>query len=130
MITITYLGGKIMKEHIITNENGNIKIDKNVIAKYAGNIVVKCSGIIEMAVSDMHDRLGRLFKKNDLSNGIRVDFVDDKIVLDVHVIASYGVNLLAVTENIVSDVKYYVEKYTGLEVSKVNVYVDGLHRID
>jgi uncharacterized alkaline shock family protein YloU len=37
---------------------------------------------------------------------------------------------MSVSNNIISDVKYKVEEFTGLEVEKVNVYVEGVKDID
>ena len=35
-----------------------------------------------------------------------------------------------VTENLVNNVRYKVEEYTGLEVVKINIYVEGVRVID
>jgi uncharacterized alkaline shock family protein YloU len=35
-----------------------------------------------------------------------------------------------VTDNLVSSVKYRVEDFTGLEVEKINVFVEGVRVID
>ena len=51
--------------------------------------------------------------------------VDNKLVIDLHIIVSFGVNIPAIVKSIVNKVKYTVEDATGLEVSKVNVFVDG-----
>jgi uncharacterized alkaline shock family protein YloU len=53
-----------------------------------------------------------------------------KLVIDFHVIVSYGVNIMAVADNLVSSVKYRVEDFTGLEVEKINVFVEGVKVID
>jgi uncharacterized alkaline shock family protein YloU len=50
--------------------------------------------------------------------------------LDFHIIVSYGVSIMAVADNLVETVKYRVEDFTGLEVQKVNVYVEGVRAID
>ena len=54
----------------------------------------------------------------------------NKLVIDFHVIVSYGVNITAVTDNLISSVKYRVEDFTGLEVERINVYVEGVRVID
>ena len=38
----------------------------------------------------------------------------------------HGVNLAAVGEAIISEVRYVVHKQTGTEVKSVNVYVDSI----
>ena len=37
---------------------------------------------------------------------------------------------MAVSENLISSVRYRVEDFTGLEVEKINVYVEGVRVID
>ena len=47
-----------------------------------------------------------------------------KLTLDFHVIVSYGVSISAVTNNLIDNVKYKVEEFTGLEVEKINIFVE------
>ena len=66
----------------------------------------------------------KLLKKESLTHGIQVEISDDnKIGIDFHVIISYGVSISAVCENLVSNVKYRVEEFTGMDVDKINRYV-------
>ena len=55
---------------------------------------------------------------------------NNKLVLDFHVIVAYGVSISTVCENLVGNVKYRVEEFTGMEVDKINVYVEGVRVID
>ena len=55
---------------------------------------------------------------------------NNKLVLDFHVIVAYGVSILAVSENLISNVKYKVEEFTGIEIEKINVFVEGVRVID
>ena len=49
---------------------------------------------------------------------------------NVHVIVSYGVSISAVADNLIDNVKYKVEEFTGLEIEKINIYVEGVRVID
>ena len=55
---------------------------------------------------------------------------DNKITLNFHVIVSYGVSISAVTDNLISNVKYKVEEFTGMTVDKINIYIEGVRVID
>ena len=55
---------------------------------------------------------------------------DNKISLDLHVIVAYGVSIKAVSDNLMSNLKYRVEEFTGLEVETVNIFVEGVRVID
>ena len=43
---------------------------------------------------------------------------------------AYGVSISAVTDNLISDVKYRVEEFSGMQVDKINVYIEGVRVID
>lgn len=110
---------------------GIITIDPEVIAKYAGSVAVECFGIVGMAAVSMKDGLVKLLKKESLTKGIQVGISDEnKITLNFHVIVAYGVSISAVTDNLISNVKYKVEEFTGMSVDKINIYIEGVRVID
>ena len=45
-------------------------------------------------------------------------------------IVLYGVSIVTVCNNLISNVKYKVENFTGLEIEKVNIFVEGVRVID
>ena len=118
-----------MKCHI-TTELGEILIDTDVIATYAGTIAVECFGIVGMASRNVKDGLVKLLRKESLSKGINVTVVDNRIHIDFHVIVSYGVSISAVTENLIETVRYKVQEFTGVPVEKINIFVEGVRVID
>ena len=72
----------------------------------------------------------KLLKRESQSKGILVTMEEDGISLDFHVIVAYGVSIQAVAENLIENVRYKVEEYTGMKVKDVNVYVEGVRVID
>ncbi len=109
---------------------GNIAIDRDVIANYAGSVAVECFGIVGMASVNVKDGFVRLLKPDSLSTGITVLIKNSGISFDFHLIVAYGVNILTVSDNLISTVKYKVEEFTGLKVEKVNIFVEGVRVID
>ena len=104
---------------------GQIIIDTDVIATYAGSVAVECFGIVGMAA------VSKLLGKNSLKHGISVRITEDnKIRLNFHVIVAYGVNISTIADNLVSNVKYKVEAFTGMEIDKIDIYVEGVRAID
>ena len=98
----------------MSTDLGIITIDPEVIAKYAGSVAVECFGIVGMAAVSMKDGLVKLLKKESLTKGIQVGISDEnKITLNFHVVVAYGVSISAVTDNLISNVKYKVEEFTG-----------------
>ncbi|HJB33055.1 MAG TPA: Asp23/Gls24 family envelope stress response protein [Candidatus Blautia merdipullorum] len=109
---------------------GKITIDTDVIATYAGSVAVECFGIVGMAAVSMKDGLVKLLKRDSLKHGINVTIADNKITLEFHVIVAYGVSISAVSDNLISNVKYKVEEFTGLTIEKINILVEGVRVID
>ena len=110
---------------------GKIVIDTDVIATYAGSVAVECFGIVGMAAVSMKDGLVKLLRRDSLQHGISVTITEDnKIRLSFHVIVAYGVNISTIADSLVSNVKYKVEAFTGLEIEKINICVEGVRAID
>jgi uncharacterized alkaline shock family protein YloU len=119
-----------MKGHL-DGQLGNISIDSEVIARYAGSTAVECFGIVGMAAVSMKDGLVKLLKGDSLTRGIRVEIDDHNMIeLDFHVIVAYGVSISTVADNLIENVKYKVQEFTGLEIKKINIFVEGVRVID
>ena len=111
--------------------NGKIFIDNDVIATYAGSVAVECFGIVGMAAVNMKDGLVKLLKRDYLNHGINVTVDEDNLItIDFHVIVSYGISIATVSDNLIETVKYKVESFTGLQIKKINIYVEGVRVID
>ena len=109
---------------------GSIVIDPEVIAQYAGLEAMECFGIVGMAAVSVKDGIVKLLKKESITRGISVTVVNNRLIMDFHVIVAYGVSILAVSDNLISNVKYKVEEFTGLEIEKINIFVEGVRVID
>ena len=109
---------------------GNIYLDPEVIAQYAGSVAVECFGIVGMASVNVKDGLVKLLMKESITHGISVNIVNNKLILDFHVIVAYGVSIITVCDNLINNVKYKVESFTGLEIEKINIFVEGVRVID
>ncbi len=119
-----------MKETSMNTHMGNITIDNEVIAQYAGSVAMECFGVVGMAGINVKDGLVKLLKMDSMTRGINVSINKNKLTLNFHVILAYGVSILAVSDNLISNVKYKVEEFTGIEVAKINIFVEGVRVID
>ncbi|HAG69799.1 MAG TPA: Asp23/Gls24 family envelope stress response protein [Lachnospiraceae bacterium] len=108
----------------------NVSINTEVIAQYAGTVAMECFGIVGMAAVNMKDGIVKLLKKETLTHGINVKSTDGQLQLEFHVIVAYGVSIQAVTDNLISNVKYKVEEFTGLTIERINIYIEGVRVID
>ncbi len=109
---------------------GEILVNTDVIAKYAGSAAVECFGVVGMASIKMKDGLAKLLRMENLNQGVDVLIEENKITINLHIIVSYGVSISAVAENLIGNVRYKVEEFSGLQVVKVNVFVEGVRVID
>ena len=115
----------------MSTDLGIVTIDPEVVAKYAGTVAVECFGIVGMATVSMKDGLVHLLKKESLTRGITVAISDENhISINFHIVVAYGVSISAVTENLISNVKYKVEEFSGMPVDKINIYIEGVKVID
>ncbi len=119
-----------MKVSSMDTHMGNISIDQEVIARFAGTVAMEVIGVVGMANMNMRDGLVGLLKKDNMTRGIQVILNNNKLTLNFHIVVSYGVKILAVSENLIDSVKYKVEEFTGIEVEKINIFVEGVKVID
>ena len=115
----------------INNKLGEIQISSDVIAMYAGMTAVECFGIVGMAAVSMKDGLVKLLKRESMTKGVGVTVNEDnQITIDFHIITVYGINIATIADNLMNNVKYKVEAFTGMKVEKINIYVEGVRLID
>ena len=109
------------------SENGKLIISANVYSDIAGTAASNCFGVKGMAARSVTDGVYHLLRKESMSKGVRVDFhPEGDISIDLHIIVDNGVNLTAVANSIISEVRYVVTKTTGTPVRAVNVYIDSI----
>jgi uncharacterized alkaline shock family protein YloU len=114
----------------MNTEMGEVIIDRDVLAKYAGMATTDCIGIVGMAAVNVKDGVTKLLKKENAARGVNVYVSDNRIKIELHVIVAYGVSIRAVARNVLESVHYKIEEYTGLTVEKINVVVEGVRIVD
>lgn len=110
------------KTEIITENDESIKIANDVVASIAGVAVSEVQGVAGMAGG-----ITELFGKKSLSKGIKVEVGEKETKIDVNIIVEYGVRIPDVAFEIQNRVKKAVETMTGLNVSSVNIHIQGIN---
>ena len=109
------------------NEQGNVCVSTKVYTDIAGTAASNCFGVKGMAARSMKDGVYKLLRKESASKGVKVEFhEDDSISIDLHIMVDHGVNLGAVGNSIISEVRYVVTNTTGTQVRDVNVFIDSV----
>lgn len=115
----------------MSNDNGEILIENEVIAQYAGHAALECFGIVGMAKVSVKDGLAKLLKGDSISKGVNVKVdMNNNLSIDFHIIVAYGVCISTVCDNLISSVKYSIEEMTGMKVCAINIFVEGVRVID
>ena len=110
-----------------STENGTVNVSANVYTEIAGTAATNCFGVKGMAARSVRDGLYHLLRKESASKGVHVEFHEDNTIsIDLHIMVDNGVNLPAVAQSIISEVRYVVTNTTGTQVKAVNVYVDSV----
>ena len=114
----------------IQTEFGSILIDNEVIARVAGLAAIECYGVVGMASINVKDGIVQLLLGDSLTKGIRVDTdPEGKVDLEFHIVVEYGTKISAIADNLTSTVRYKVSDMLGIEVSHVDIFVEGV-RVD
>ena len=109
------------------NENGSVNISTSVYTDIVGTAASNCMGVKGMAARSVKDGLYHLLRKESMGKGVHVEFNEDNsISIDLHIMVGDGVNLTAIGNAIIDEVRYMVENCTGTKVRAVNVYIDSL----
>jgi len=107
---------------IVTENDESIKIANDVVASIAGVAVSEVPGVYGMAGG-----ITEIFGKKGLSKGIKVEVGEKDTKIDVNIIVEYGVRIPDVAFEIQNRVKKAVETMTGLNVSSVNIHIQGIN---
>ncbi len=112
--------------NLLQTELGTVYVEEAALAKMAGHIATKCYGVVGMVYRSRRDGIVSLLKRDKMGKGIQVRMVEGGISVSLHIMVEYGVNISAVSESIVKNVKYQMAENTGLEIREVNVHVESI----
>ena len=109
---------------------GKISISPDVVSTYAGSVAVECFGIVGFGAISVKDGIVHLLKNEKLTRGIEVKIDEEGIELNFSLIIAYGVNIQTVTDNLIETVRYKVEEFTGLKLTRIHINIVGVRVID
>ncbi len=109
---------------------GEVRLSKEVIAQYAGAEAAACFGVVGLGAYSVKDGIVKVLKREKQTHGISVENKTGKISLELHIVVAYGVSIQAVADSLISNVSYQVESFTGMEVEKISIFVEGVRVVD
>ena len=110
----------------VSTEQENIQISNDVIAVIAGVAVSEVAGVANTVGGFAGGISEVLSGKKNMAKGIKVDKTEGIIKIDVNIIVEYGTRIPDVAFEIQNRVKKAVENMTGMNVTEVNVHVQGV----
>ncbi len=111
----------------IQNHLGTIQISNEYLTSLIGQTVTGCFGVVQMNPFGPKQGMLSVFNKNSaIDRGVIINFKNEKLIIDLHITVSYGVNISAVVDSVINKVRYVISEGTDLTVSKINVFIDGM----
>ena len=109
------------------NTFGKVSMTGDYFAGLVSAAASSCYGVADMATSGASDTVkGMIFGSDFPDKGVRVTEDGGKLVIELHIKVTYGLNISAIVKSTTHKVKYVVEDATGLQVKKINVSVDDI----
>ena len=111
----------------LQNERGSICIASDVFTILTGDAATNCFGVKGMTVRSVTDGLVHLLKNESKGKGVHVTYNDDNsISIELHIAVDQGVNIPVICESIIHRVRYQVTQGTGVDVKRVDIFIDSM----
>ena len=101
---------------------GEVQISNDVLAVISAMAAMEVDGVVAMAGNITAELVSKLGMKK-LSKGVRVDVVDNTVMVDLSIILRINENIVTISKKVQDKVKTTVENMTGMEVAYVNVNI-------
>ena len=109
------------------NNYGKVTIDDSVLANLVAETVMESYGVVGLARRSAKDDIYELLKLENMSKGVEIHKNDDGTInIYVSIFILYGVRIAVISQNIIDNVKYKVEKSLHVRVNEVNILVQGI----
>src|SRR6266702_8908744 len=105
---------------------GKIEVLPNAIHTIAKKATSECYGVVGITAPRLHHRQAVLLPPEQSNSGVQVRFVNDQLIIEVYVALEYGLRMSEIAHNIMSGVKFSIEKMLGVPVAQVHVNIQGL----
>ena len=106
---------------------GDVSFSAEYFTTLVGEATKQCYGEAAMTPRDLTDKVRSMVHGADFSaKGVRVTQEEGRLVIELHIAVSYGLNISTAARSISHRVKDEVEQATGLKVARVIVSVDDV----
>jgi uncharacterized alkaline shock family protein YloU len=109
-----------------THPLGKIEVLPHAIHTLVLQTTSECYGVLGIAAPRLRNGQAVLLSPSHVDQGVRANVVDNQLIIDIYVALEYGLRISEIAHNIMSSVKFSVEKQLGIPVAQVNINVQGL----
>ena len=87
-----------------------------------GNYICSLREQRGLTQAELAERIGL----KTISKGVKVQFVEDKIIIDLIINVKFGCNIVNTARNVQEKLIAVVQDTTGIEKADINVHVSGI----
>ena len=109
---------------VFKNSLGEITVSPRILADIAAKVASKCYGVVGMASKS--SKSVTVLKSDNLNKGVHITVGENGILIELHIVVQFGLNINSTCESIVHRVRYTLEGKMGLPVKCINIKVDGV----
>ena len=110
--------------------NNKLSPSLDTIASVIGNTLQEVFGVVGLGnKKSLKDNINIFFKTESFKDGVAVKKENDKYIIDIYVILSYGVKISEVINNISSQVRFNLEKKFNIKIKSINIFIQDVKKI-
>ena len=104
---------------------GEIKISADVITVIAHTVASEVEGVAGMN-PNLSENISSVLGRKNPTKGVKVEIDGSNVTIDFFILVEYGARIPEVAWRIQERVKSAVESMTGMNVSAINIHVQGI----
>lgn len=114
-------------ENTIENSDdiGEVKISADVITVIAHTVASEIEGVTSMN-ANIADNISSVLGRKSTTKGVKVEIDEKDVTIDFYIVVDYGARIPEVAWKIQERVKSAVESMTGMNVTSINIHVQGV----
>jgi uncharacterized alkaline shock family protein YloU len=111
---------------------GKIIMSEKLIKSICGRVLSKTFGVSGLSTAGRKWSLSSIASPPDFSdernssNAITIKYIDGGLIVGVHIYVLYGTKISAVSDSVMNKLRFELEEKTGLKITRITVYVDGV----
>jgi Uncharacterized protein conserved in bacteria len=108
---------------------GKIELTADYFCSLASIAALSCEGVTGLTEVGTAQGIRSIFENKDTqSKNVKIKTEDSKLIVDLHIEVLFGMNIAEIVKDVITKVRFSIEKATDLEVAKVNVFVDAVRQ--